>query len=300
MRHYQMIAAAATLALAAVGSAFPQSGGTVVSGIGGGVGTASATFAGPGGMSSMRSDNTGTTFTYKFSPGSTVFAFTGAPYSGRTSSQTVRTLANGTHLNQPAVEQPMTYRDTMGRTRTDVTMTRPPAIAMNGANVEPRIQRLAEIIDPVTGYHYILDDVHKIAHRVPVQARTNQAPGPAVAAARVIQMPPRTMQNGTTMTNENLGTQTMFGINVTGQRNTMTYPVGTYQGNDAPVTTVTETWTATQWGLMIQSKNSGPESDSTTIMKDFTIDEPDPALFQVPAGYQIVDETGEFTISIPK
>ncbi len=46
-----------------------------------------------------------------------MFAVTGAPYAGRMSSQTIRTLANGTHLTQPSFEQPMTYRDTMATER---------------------------------------------------------------------------------------------------------------------------------------------------------------------------------------
>jgi hypothetical protein len=40
--------------------------------------------------------------------------------------------------------------------------------------------------------------------------------------------------------------------------------------------------------------------DTTMTMKDFSTEEPDPSLFQIPAGYQIVDETGQFTITIPR
>jgi hypothetical protein len=47
------------------------------------------------------------------------------------------------------------------------------------------------------------------------------------------------------------------------------------------------------------SKSTGPNGDTSMTMKDFSIEEPDPTLFQVPAGYQIVDETGQFTITIP-
>jgi hypothetical protein len=92
----------------------------------------------------------------------------------------------------------------------------------------------------------------------------------------------------------------MFGITVTGQRTTTTYPPGTYQGNDAPLTSVSESWRSDQYGLMLLSKNTQPDgSESTTTMKDFTPTEPDPTLFMVPAGYQIVDEAGQFTITIP-
>jgi len=113
-------------------------------------------------------------------------------------------------------------------------------------------------------------------------------------------MPARTMENGATMKNENLGTQTIFGVAAVGTRNTTTYPVGTFQGNDQPVIQVNENWRSVQYGLTLRSSNSGVNGDTTTTMKDFSIEEPDPSLFQVPAGYQIVDESGEFTITIPR
>ncbi len=113
-------------------------------------------------------------------------------------------------------------------------------------------------------------------------------------------IPARTRDNGATVKSENLGTETILGVTAIGQRNTTTYPVGTYQGNDQPVTQVNENWRSAQYGLVLRSLNTGPNGDTTTAMKDFSLDEPDPSLFQVPAGYQIVDETGEFTITIPR
>ena len=278
-------------------------GGGVGVGSGGGIGNGIVgSFVGPGGMMSSRGDDKGMTFTYNFPKGATVFALTGAPYSGHTSSQTIRTLANGTHLTQQSFDQPMTYRDTMGRTRTEAAMSRPFASPLgNAANVQPQIMRLGEIEDPVAGYRYVLDAVHQIAHRGVIQARQNQArTGPNAGMAVAVTQPPRTREDGATVKNESLGTQTMFGITATGMRNTTTYPVGTYQGNDQPVVMVNENWRSVQYGMMMLSKNNGPNGDTTTIMKDFSTDEPDPALFQVPAGYQVVDETGEFTITIPR
>jgi hypothetical protein len=162
--------------------------------------------------------------------------------------------------------------------------------------------RFAEITDPVAGYKYVLDSVHQIAYRGVIQARQNQAQNAGVAAARMAAnpMPGRTMENGATVKNESLGTQTIFGVTAVGQRNTTTYPVGTFQGNDQPVTQVNENWRSVQYGLMLRSLNTGPNGDTTMAMKDFSIEEPDPSLFQVPAGYQVVDETGEFTITIAR
>jgi hypothetical protein len=282
--------------------AFAQTAGVVTGGsgigVGGGIGPA-ITFTGGGMGVSSRGNNNEVTFTYNIPKDATVFSVTGAPYSGHTSSQTVRTLANGTHLTQQAFEQPMTYRDTMGRTRTESRMQPAPP----NSKAQPQIGSLPEIIDPVAGYRYILDPVHQIAHRVVVQARQNQAvsaTSPAAAARMAVTQPPRTRDDGATVQTESLGTQTMFGIPVTGRRITTTYPVGTYQGNDQPVTMVNEMWNSVQYGMLMRSSNTGPDADTTTVIKDFSTDEPDPSLFMVPSGYQIVDETGEFTITIPR
>jgi hypothetical protein len=306
MRQFTLrILAVTSLATVLIIPAYTQEPLGAIGGVmGGGIGVGGAVagaMIGPGGMTSSRSDGKTQTFTYSFPKGATVFAVTGAPYAGRMSSQTIRTLANGTHLTQQAFDQPMTYRDTMGRTRTDLEKMRTPDMP-GMANIQPQIMRLPEITDPVAGYRIILDPVHQIAHRVAVQARQNQAPNPNAAAARMAAnpMPARTSDNGTTTKNENLGTQTIFGVTAIGQRNTTTYPIGTFQGNDQPVTTVNESWRSVQYGLVLRSSNSGVNGDTTTIMKDFSIEEPDPSLFQVPAGYQIVDETGEFTITIPR
>lgn len=299
------ILATASLATVLIVPAYSQVTSTsATGGIGVGGTISSSTMNGPGGMTSMRGDAQGQTFTYNFPKGASVFAVTGAPYAGRSSSQTIRTLANGTHLTQQPFDQPMTYRDSMGRIRTDLEKTRIPEMmpAAAAAQMKPQIQRLPEITDPVAGYRIILDPVHQIAHRVAIQARQNQAPNPNVTAARMAAnpMPARTREDGTTVKSENLGTQTIFGVTAIGQRTTTTWPVGTYQGNDQPVTQINENWRSAQYGLVLRSLNSGANGDTTTTMKDFSIGEPDPSLFQVPAGYQVVDETGEFTITIPR
>lgn len=299
------ILAVTSLATIFIIPASSQDGGVVFAG-GGGIGIGSAgAMVGPAGLRSMSGNEKGSTFTYNFPKGATEFVTTGAPYSGHTSSQTIRTLANGTHLTQQSNDQPMTYRDTMGHTRTEAAVSP----RFNGPNAavataQPQIMRFAEITDPVAGYKYVLDSVHQIAYRGVIQAqvRPNQNPNAAAAAARMAANPmaARTMENGATIKNESLGTQTIFGVTAIGQRNTTTYPIGTYQGNDQPVVVVNENWRSAQYGLMLRSVNSGPNGDTTMTMKDFSTDEPDPSLFMVPAGYQVVDEVGEFTITIPR
>ena len=52
---------------------------------------------------------------------------------------------------------------------------------------------------------------------------------------------------------------------------------------------------APQLGIFVYTKSSNRGgSESTTEWKDFSSTEPDASLFQVPAGYKVVDETGSF------
>ncbi len=180
------------------------------------------------------------------------------------------------------------YRDAQGRTRFDAR------IAPATANAGPQIVGLAEIMDSVAGYRYILDDFHKVAYR------TTPCMWPVGSGAfTTATLPPAAVAKGITRTTEDLGTQTMSGVTVTGTRYTTTFPPGTYQGNDGPVTTVEEDWHSAQFGLNFLTKNAFPDRENTQMMMNFNAAEPDPALFQVPDGYQIVDENAQFTITIP-
>jgi hypothetical protein len=239
-----------------------------------------------GAFSGSQVSRTQSVFTFGF-PQTVPKGVAGAPFSGQMSVETVRTLANGSHLTRPIRLQPMIYRDAMGRTRTDPEMTQ------LGSNVGPQISRLAEISDSVAGYRYIIDDFHKIAHRMTACVRALSAGGPAAGP------PPAVAARGVTMTTDQLGTQVMSGVTVTGTRQTTTFPPGTYQSNDGPVTRVSEEWHSAQYGLNFLSKSTTPDGETTQTMTKFMAGEPDPALFQVPAGYQIVDETQKFSITIP-
>jgi len=43
-----------------------------------------------------------------------------------------------------------------------------------------------------------------------------------------------------------------------------------------------------------------PIGEAVTTLSNYTHDEPDAALFQVPAGYAVGDESGPFTIVTPR
>jgi len=247
-------------------------------------------------------------------------AVTGVPYSAEQVTDTVQTLADGTHIRQNQRTMIM-YRDSAGRTRTEMPAFGPSM--SDGA-------KIVRIVDVVGGYEYTLDDQNKIAHRIVVQpaepmpktvstgapgAGTLQwfntqvfsVPGP-VPTAQVMPMPlPRVVPPGGAgdaprpeMHSEDLGMQMIEGVNARGHRTTQTWPVDSV-GNDRPIVVVFENWFSDQLGTTVLMKNNDPRhGETTTALKNVSLAEPDPSLFQPPPGYQIVDDNGPFQITVPR
>lgn len=226
---------------------------------------------------------------------------TGQPYSADHVTEHKQTLTNGTHLDQKR-ELSRIYRDSEGRTRSE----RRVFLGAAGKNAAPQTDaRLVHIYDPVAGYSYTLDTQKHIAHRftvaVPSQAPNHMvrpagaittASGPAatrpVAANSVLQR--RQAKK------EPLGSDVIDGIQVEGERMTVTTPAGA-EGNDRPLTRVCEHWRSEELKITILSKCSDPRyGSSITRLENLDRSEPDPALFQVPPDYEIVEETGPFAV----
>ena len=236
-----------------------------------------------------------------------------APYSGEQIQEHQQTLADGTHINQVNSRQ-MMYRDSQGRTRTERAMF--PMMDKNGSG-QPSPQ-VVEIMDPVQGVSYTLDTVNKIAHRSILQQPNPPArPLPARAAAAPTVLPngsvvgavrqgdfsatlpttgARVLANQAQMKNEKLGTQVIDGITVEGMRMTRTIPANS-EGNDRDINVINEMWNAPDLHMAIYSKNSDPRTgDNIMRFANLTHSDPDPSLFLPPPEYQIVDETGPFSI----
>src|ERR1700674_2135327 len=113
-------------------------------------------------------DATSCKMTFTFGPmGMVRMISASAAFSGQETMESKQTLADGTHIfrgNFPSSFSAMTYRDSQGRVRTE----RP--IFPSRPGVKPPIDvLLIEIQDPLAGYLYVLDSVHHVAHRLPVQ-----------------------------------------------------------------------------------------------------------------------------------
>ncbi len=235
-----------------------------------------------------------------------------APYSAKEVFEHNQTLADGTHISQKP-RTTLLFRDSQGRTRTERSISL-------GPNQSEGPRRI-EIMDPIAGFQYTLDEQNHVAHRVALTAPTRMAPGggggtsraivgqisavppppppppppPAVSPAVVVngQAPQgQRMQHQT----ESLGTQVMEGVTVEGHRNTTTIPEG-MQGNDRPLVTVSESWISPDLKRPVLTKTTDPRNGETIIrLTDIVVGEPDPALFQPPPDYTVVDEKGPFQI----
>lgn len=222
----------------------------------------------------------------------------GEPYSAEQVTEHVQTLADGTHITQPS-QKTMLYRDSQGRTRIEHSFALP--AGLTAGFVPPSF---VEINDPVSGAHYMLNAQQKTARKMslPTELPPPPPPNSAKAGARryahaqwspAIPQSPASSTGGQNpqpqFAHESLGTQVIEGVLAEGSRTTVTYPIGFF-GNDRPVTTVSETWTSPDLKTTILSKSSDPRNgESTTKLINISRTEPDPALFQVPPDYEIID-----------
>lgn len=91
---------------------------------------------------------------------------------------------------------------------------------------------------------------------------------------------------------ESLGSQSMEGVNVQGERRTHSIEAGEI-GNDRPIQTIDEHWYSPDLQLDVMTRHSDPRSgEQLTRMVDIRRGEPDASLFQVPASYTISEGKG--------
>lgn len=231
--------------------------------------------------------------TYKMEPGP-MPVMQGEPFSLKRFWQKNQALADGTAVSKqtPAIMQ---YRDSAGRFRVEY----PFKIASNPALAGCDLPVQIEILDPVAGYHYIIDTAHRIVHRGVIEVRTPQ-PLPKSATPNP---PGRTIVPGDSIrpqrSIESLGGRVIDGQALEGRRMTTTYPAGSTMGNDGPVTITSEEWISPGSTMPPNFRKTDDPRSGTEIAASYDIDraEPDPSLFQPPVDFQLVDEPGPFAIT---
>jgi hypothetical protein len=196
---------------------------------------------------------------------------TGAPYCGQESEEFSQTLADGNQIHRSTTRT--VCRDSQGRTYSQVNL---PAV-VSGSENSPRVV----IRDPVAGVDYMLDTAHKtylkVTHPVRKPPAGNAGNGPRFQGG-----------NPNAGTTTDLGFQTIAGLSCKGTRFTRTIPAHSRLGNDQALQVTRERWYSADLSIDIQTQTTDPSRGNTnTMVSGINRSEPDPSLFQVPAGYTL-------------
>ncbi|MBI4479473.1 MAG: hypothetical protein HY651_05580 [Acidobacteria bacterium] len=213
----------------------------------------------------------------------------GAPFSGESTTEIVQTLADGNRITRK-MSATLT-RDSQGRTRRDQTLG-----AMGPFVTTGTAPNLSFITDPVAKVQYVLDHNAKTARQMPLPPgggpggmiiHGGMPPGPplgppmgGIGGPLVVPLP--------APVNESLGKQTIEGVETDGSRSTITIAAGTI-GNDLAIQIVSERWYSPALQEVILSTHSDPRMGKTTYrLTNISRNEPAHSVFEVPAGYTIV------------
>ena len=233
------------------------------------------------------------------------------PYQAIATTDVKQTLADGSHIGQTTTAT--VARDSDGRTVRIQQLSTIGPWRSGSDSSQGNSPTLTTIFDPVAKTHTDYTSDNKVAHVLPMPpplpgagARSGESGfavfsgGPAGGAtgggagpmtfavqghadssqAFPDQAPPD-------VKSESLGAKTIDGIPATGTKTTTTIPAGTI-GNDKDLAITRETWYSSDLKLVIQSTQTDPRFGETTFsLTNIQRSEPDPALFQVPAGYTI-------------
>lgn len=170
-------------------------------------------------------------------------------------------------------ERDKVYRDSEGRTRTEVDLEH------RAGDSSDSLSTFIEIIDPVAGFRYLLDPRSRTAQRTVWEpAMKADTSGPLTCAP--IAQPPAT---------NSIGSMIIEGIEAEGLRETRSYPRRS-KDDPRPYSVVGEHWWAPDLKIYLLSKSSDERYGTTTVrVTDISREEPEAELFQVPPGYTLTE-----------
>jgi C4-type Zn-finger protein len=241
----------------------------------------------------------------------------GSPYSAQAVTETTQVLSDGNRIvntNSSSV-----YRDGEGRTRREQTLK---AIGNFSPSGEP-FTTIA-INDPVTGVSYVLEPQSRTARKVGgfrIQAsageggykttspdgepkvftfnRTANGDVQTKPGGGEVKMRIERDRNGT-WRSEELGTQTIEGVNAVGTRTTITIPAGQI-GNERAIEIVDERWFSPDLKTIVMTRHTDPRAGETVYrLTNINRAEPDHSLFEVPGDYTIREDVEPMKLRMEK
>lgn len=208
----------------------------------------------------------------------------GLPYSLVEKTTRIRTLADGTTISNVNEERHM--RDAEGRRRIEVGRIKDGELQVDSI----------EIIDPVARTRttlFMRDHVAHLVHldvqRVHLTAQRT-AEQDAEMRDRIAEARSERLNHPVQSSVEKLSAQTIQGVFAEGTRMTRVIPEGS-EGNDREITVVTETWFSPELKITLARNIDDPRIGKTSMeVSELVRSDPDPALFQVPSDFKVVDD----------
>jgi hypothetical protein len=91
---------------------------------------------------------------------------------------------------------------------------------------------------------------------------------------------------------EPLGVRSFWGVGAEGVRSVRAIPAGAI-GNERPIEIVSERWYSEELHEVVLRRHEDPRFGTTTYRLDeLRLGDPDPALFEIPADYEVIDTGG--------
>lgn len=231
----------------------------------------------------------------------------GAPYSATAVTETTQTLGDGNQIIRKS--EVTLYRDREGRTRREQTLD---AVGKWAAGSNP--PQVIYINDPVAGFNYVLDPSTQNARKTQTspnnliemkQMKIDQmkmmdaekAKKEAAIEANTGELKQKMMDADKAKKEaavESLGKQMVEGVEAEGRRVTVTIPAGQI-GNTLPIEIVDEQWYSSELQTLVMTKHHDPRSGDTIYrLTNINRNDPNPSLFEVPAGYTVVRDDPKF------
>ena len=196
-----------------------------------------------------------------------VLPISGVPLSVERIEEYVSKSPDGTFTTE--IHKSKYYRDAAGRTRMEVESVQPFGDPILTIQLDSRVD----------GFIAVVDTQAKLVHRVRFAKGSSPDDwgvgiGPSGLAGA---------SGKTTQKTEDLGKQSIGGVECAGSRTTTTV-------DDQPsLVAVDELWMSKELGLIGLVKHSGPDGELTSRIQNVDRTVPDPMLFVIPAEYRIRD-----------
>jgi hypothetical protein len=237
-------------------------------------------------------------------------AVKGAPYSAEEVTESTQVLADGTRIHNQS--KTTVYRDGEGRIRRDgpdqITIWDPVAGASYFLDPQAQTARKVRVgivgtkVHPAGTVSVTTSSTMSKTITVSGTAASTEKPAAEELAAERVQIDRLAMPDGlssmaiytrratgTAGNKESLGTQTMEGVNAEGSRTTSTIEAGAV-GNDRPIQVVSERWYSPDLQTAVMTRRNDPRTGEEIFrLTNIRRAEPGAYLFQVPAGYRMVD-----------